>query len=272
MIDRLGHRGPGPLALVGGEEFLPGNESHDEVLVEAARRFGDDRLAFIIASAAARHGPDHAVETARRWFAGLGLTVEELPLRTRGQAGEAATVSLARRGSLFYLAGGDPGLVVATLRGSPVWTAVVDAWRSGAGLAGSSAGAMALGEWTLIRKRMPGDAKRDSRPGLGTVPMLGVIPHFSDFGRRWVASAQEALAGEATDTGTSVEGPVLLGIDARTAVIWRDGAWSVLGTGTATVINAVGDPGGRVTTAGLPIEGIPEPRWTADHDRAVETR
>jgi cyanophycinase len=274
MTDRPGRLAPGPLALVGGEEFLPGNEAHDALLVEVARRLGGERRAFIVASAAARQGPDRAVETARRWFARLGLDVEELPLRTRAQARNASTARLASRGSLFYLTGGDPGLVVEILAASPAWAAILEAWRAGAALAGSSAGAMALGQWTLIRARMPGDTKRDSRPALGVVPGLGVVPHFSDFGRRWVTSAQEALAGEAAEAGGAADAaaqaqpPMLLGIDARTAVVWREGEWCVMGSGGATVFDVAGDAAGRTTTAGAPIEDVPQPRWTVQDDPA----
>src|SRR4051812_22393322 len=99
----------GPLALVGGDEFQPGNEAHDRYLVEAAQRLASDRPAFIIATAAARHSPEMAVRTGRDWFDRLGLAVEELPVRTRSQAMDAAIAERAREGRLFYLCGGDPG-------------------------------------------------------------------------------------------------------------------------------------------------------------------
>ncbi len=47
----------------------------------------------------------------------------------------------ARVGRFFYLVGGDPGRVPTTLNGTPVWTAILEAWLGGAALAGSSAGA-----------------------------------------------------------------------------------------------------------------------------------
>ena len=71
---------PGPLALVGGDEFRPGNEPYDKRVVQAANRLDPAAPAFIVASAAAREGADQAVATARAWLAGLGLEVEELPL------------------------------------------------------------------------------------------------------------------------------------------------------------------------------------------------
>jgi cyanophycinase len=219
----------GVLALVGGDEFKPGNEAQDELLVRALRRFDRGRPAFVVASAAARQGPDEAVATARAWFGGLGLAVEELPLRTRGQAGDPAIVEAASRGAMFYLAGGDPGLVVRLIAGTEAWRAIVAAWRAGAVLAGSSAGAMAMGSWTLLRARHPGDARRDARPALGLVAGIAVAPHYETFGHRWIPEALPTVRAA---------GGRILGIDERTAAVWHDGEWSVLGPGAVTLIGA----------------------------------
>lgn len=233
-------RTAGPLALVGGDEFKPGNEAHDQFLVAAAQLLASSRPAFVIATAAARHSPEAAVATARDWFRELGLDVEELPLRRRGQASDPGVAAVAATGRFFYLCGGDPGIVPQVLAGTPAWEAVLAAWRSGAPIAGSSAGAMALGEWTLIRARMPGDASRVPRPGLAVVPRVAVVPHYADFGHRWVDSAHAALAGRDA---------ILVGIDERSAAIWSDGTWRAVGRGTVTVFEsgpptaaAAGDP------------------------------
>jgi cyanophycinase len=154
----------------------------------------------------------------------------------------------ARAGRFFYLVGGDPGIVPKTLMGTPVWAAVVSAWRDGAVLAGSSAGAMALGEWTLIRDRMPGDDRRRAAPGLGVVPGVAVVPHFDTFGHRWVSSGLDAVAPQPA---------VLVGADERTGAVWRAGEWRALGTGSVTVISARTT---RSFAAGRVIEGLPAPR------------
>ncbi|MGZ4136114.1 MAG: Type 1 glutamine amidotransferase-like domain-containing protein, partial [Actinomycetota bacterium] len=150
-------------------------------------------------------------------------------------------------GRFFYLVGGDPGIVPSLLAGSPLWAAVVRAWRNGAALGGSSAGAMALGEWTLVRARMPGDARRRYAPALGLVPRVAVLPHYDSFGHRW---AESALAERPRDD------VVLVGPDERTAALWRDGAWSALGDGGVTVITTTG----RATfPSGTDIDGLPTP-------------
>jgi cyanophycinase len=236
--------GPGPLALVGGDELNPGNEPQDRLLVEAA----GNGPAFVLATAAGRQRPEMAVANAVRWFGDLGLEVRELPATTRTQAKDPATVDAASAGRFFYLVGGDPGLVPKTLADTPLRDAIVEAWRGGAALAGSSAGAMALGEWTLIKERMPGDDRRRYAPALGLVPGVAVLPHFDTFGHRWVESA---LASAPRDD------VILLGPDERTAALWRPGGWSALGDGGVTMI-----ANGETSTfaSGEPISGLPEPR------------
>jgi cyanophycinase len=236
---------PGLVALLGGAEFLPGNEGHDGRLVAAANRLGTNRPAYVVATAATRQDPDAAVRTAIRWYASLGLTVEELPVRGRGQANDRAIAERARDARFVVFAGGDPGFLVTTLADTRVWAAIREAWAAGAVLAGSSAGAMALGEWTLIRARVPGDARREPRAALGVVPGIAVVPHFETFGHRWVESA-----------GTLLPGAILVGIDERSAAIWERGTWRAAGAGGVTVIR--GDRTERFEP-GSAMTGLPDP-------------
>jgi len=212
---------PGVLALAGGNEFNPGNEDQDRVLAEAA----GTGPAYVVPTAAARQGPDRAVAHAQDWFHQFGLALAELPVLKRGDAMSAQLADRARAGRFFYLVGGDPGLVAQVLRGSTVWRAMFAAWRDGASLAGSSAGAMALCSDTLVRAGWPNRFNRRPAEGLGLLATTAVLPHFDAFGSRWVESAQ-AAAPELT----------LLGIDERSAAVWRDGTWRAMGPGAVTVI------------------------------------
>lgn len=231
----------GPLALVGGDELNPGNEPQDEVLVAAA----GGGPAFVLATAAARQRPELAVAHAVSWFSGLGLEVEELPAVNSADANSPVLIERARRGRFFYLIGGDPELVPETLGGSPLWEAIVVAWRNGAALAGSSAGAMAMGEWTLAKTGS--DTGRAYMRALGLIPRVAVVPHFDTFGKSW---ADDSLASAPRDD------VVLLGADEATAALWQNGRWRALGHGGVTVITKAG----RSTFAsGDPIEGVPDP-------------
>src|ERR1700674_909984 len=213
---------PGLLALVGGDEFNPGNEEQDRLLAAAARR----GPAFVVPTAAARQKPSQSVTHAITWFRQFKLEVRELPVLKRSDANSTTLAQRARGGGFFYLVGGDPGLVAKVLRGSAVWTAIFEAWREGAALAGSSAGAMALCSHTLVMATWPHHFNRRPADALGVLPKTAVLPHFNTFGERWVESAQ-ATAPELD----------LLGIDERSAAIWTPGAeWRAAGPGAVTVI------------------------------------
>ncbi|HEX7265706.1 MAG TPA: Type 1 glutamine amidotransferase-like domain-containing protein [Candidatus Dormibacteraeota bacterium] len=211
----------GVLALVGGDEFNPGNEQQDRVLATAA----GSGPAYVVPTAAARQGPERAVAHAQKWFRQFDVALQELPVLKRTDANSKELAALARAGSFFYLVGGDPGLVVQVLQSSRVWNAIVEAWQDGAALAGSSAGAMALCSHTLIRASWPNRFNRRPNDALGLVAGAAVLPHFDTFGHKWVESAQHALP-EAT----------LLGIDERSATVWQERTWRAMGPGGVTVI------------------------------------
>jgi cyanophycinase len=234
---------PGPLALVGGDELNPGNEEQDRILVAAAGA----GPAYVLATAAARQRPDAAVANAKRWFKGLGLEIEELPATARAHVADPELVRRAEAGRFFYLVGGDPGLVPKILGGTQLWAAVVAAWDRGAALAGSSAGAMAFGEWTLTRDRMPGDTLRRYTPALGLLRGLAVLPHFDTFGHRWAEAALESAPRPDV---------MLLGVDERTAAMFVDRRWWVRGPGAVTVITAHER---RAFASDTKIDGLPQP-------------
>jgi cyanophycinase len=233
--------GAGMLALVGGDEFNPGNEEQDRMLAAAAR----SGPAFVVPTAAARQGPEVAVDHAKRWFKQFGLALEELPVLKRGDAESAVLADRAREGGFFYLVGGDPGFVAQVLRGSAVWRAIFEAWHEGAALAGSSAGAMALCSQTLVRASWPKRFDRRPIAALGVVPKTAVLPHFDTFGQRWVESAREAAPGV-----------TLLGIDERSAASWQADEWRAAGPGSVTVIK-----GAKVIrfASGEKVTGLPSP-------------
>jgi cyanophycinase len=232
----------GLLALVGGDEFHPGNEEQDRLLVASAR----PGPAFVVPTAAERQGPEEAVAHATRWFQQFGVALTELPVLKRSDANSKELAETARGGGLFYLVGGDPGLVAQVLAGSRVWSAIFDAWRDGASLAGSSAGAMALCSYTLIRASWPNRFHRRPATALGVVPDTAVLPHFETFGHRWIESAERELPGV-----------TLLGIDERSAALWEEKTgWRAAGPGVVTVIH-----GSRTATfpSGRKITGLARP-------------
>ena len=232
---------PGVLALVGGDEFNPGNDQQDRILATEA----GSGPAFVVPTAAARQDPQASVQHATAWFKQFGLELRELPVLKRADANSKELAAVARKGGFFYLVGGDPGLVAQVLRSSRVWTAIFEAWLEGASLAGSSAGAMALCSHSLIRATWPKRFTRRPTEALGLVPETAVLPHFETFGHRWIESAASELPGA-----------TLLGIDERSAAVWMRDEWSAYGPGSVTIIK--GSTTARFAS-GTTVAGLPAP-------------
>ena len=129
----------GPLALVGGGEWSDGCDFDVELLAASG---GDEVL--VLPTAAAYEHPDKAVATAEAWFARIGGRARGLMVLGRADAEDEANAAEVRASRFVYLGGGSPMHLRSVLKASPVWEALLDAWRHGAVVAGSSAGAMVL--------------------------------------------------------------------------------------------------------------------------------
>jgi len=235
---------PGPIALVGSGEFLPVMEP-----VDAGLLAGRPARAVFLPTAAGLEGPervDYWLRLGTEHYRRLGA--EPVPLRVvdRHGADDPANAAAVAGAGLVYLSGGNPGYLADTLRGTAVLDAILSAWRAGAALAGCSAGACAL-------TALADDTRTGAtRPGLGVVPDLVVLPHFDRI-EQWMAGIVARRAAGLTD------GQVLVGIDEDTALVSQDaGAWRVEGRQQVWII----DGDGRRTphTAGslLPLPAAAE--------------
>jgi len=213
----------GPLALVGGGEWSEGCDFDAELLAASG---GDEVL--VLPTAAAYEHPEKAVHSAESWFASLGGRARGLMVLGRADAEDAAFAAEVRAGHFLYLAGGSPMHLRSVLKASAVWEALLDAWRHGAVVAGSSAGAMVLTD-PMVDPR--GGALT---VGLGMVEELAVIPHFGDENAEKVHRSI-ALAAP---------GLPVVGLPERTALIRDpDGGWRQAGRGTVQVFVS-GKPAG----------------------------
>ena len=206
---------PGLLALVGGGEWRPGCD-FDARLLEAS----GGREILVLPTAAAYEHPERSVESAARWFEALGATVRGLPVLRRPDAEDDTYVKAVSEARFVYIGGGSPLHLRSVLKSSPLWDALVGAWRGGAVLAGSSAGAMVLTD-PMVDPR--GGA---FTLGLGLVSQVAVIPHADswshDKSHRTISLAPADLP--------------LVAIDERTAIILEPGTgWTAAGAGTVRV-------------------------------------
>lgn len=189
--------GPGPLALVGGAEWSDGCK-FDAELLEAS----GGKEVLVLPTAAAYEHPQRSVDTATSWFEGLGATVRPLMVLSRPDAEDADNAAVVAGARFVYLGGGSPLHLRSVLKDSAVWAALVAAWRGGAVVAGSSAGAMVLTD-PMVDPR--GGAYT---VGLGLVSQLAVIPHADTWSHekahRTVALATKGIPVVALDEQTAI--------------------------------------------------------------------
>jgi cyanophycinase len=203
------------LALVGGAEWQAGAD-FDAELLERSRT--DEVL--ILPTAAAYESPERAVETAGKWFSTLGATARGLMVLRHVHANDAANAEIVRQARFIYLSGGSPLHLLSVLKGSLVFEALANAWRDGAVVAGSSAGAMVLVD-PMVDPR--GGA---FTVGLGLVEELAVVPHHdSGSAHHFWRTLELAPAGLP-----------IAGIPEHTALIRdTDGSWRSVGEKPVTV-------------------------------------
>ncbi len=210
----------GALLLEGGGEFGGRMADPDREALSAAGG-PSARVAIIPAAAAPDHNDERAGQNAVRWFRHLGaLQVESLPLVDRVSANDPAIADRLLKARLIYLLGGFPAHLALSLQGSRSWQAVLQAYKSGAVIAGSSAGAM------VLCSDYYDPAGHAVAPGLGLLSRTCVIPHHETVGWRWAPVLQKALPDD-----------VLLGIDEETGALNLPAQdhWRVYGKGRVTL-------------------------------------
>ncbi len=221
----------GPVALVGAGEFLDTMAEFDRGLLAATGR-AHPRV-VILPTASANDGEAVFQGWADRGvahFSGLGAEVEPVLARTAEEARDPAALQAVGEADLVYLSGGDPRHLLRVLRESPMGDSLASAHARGAVLVGCSAGAMALAGrsmafWSLPMLPFPMPFPMRWQPALGLADGIVVLPHYDAVPEAFSA----CIALQAP------RGSVAFGIDENTAVVGRDGAWQVHGSGRVTV-------------------------------------
>ena len=238
----------GAIALVGSGEYTPAMEATDRALLATLGGPEAARVALLPAASGQEPG------SPARWnamgvehFTALGVgDIRPVALVDRASASEPAQLAQLDGANFVYFSGGDPVYLIETLRGTPARERIAAAHARGAVLAGCSAGAMALGGYTLSLRAARASGRFEPLPALGIVPHVIVFPHFDRsrgfLGADWLERALGALPS----------GLAALGIDEDTALVRLGGAhetrWRVFGRQTVTLF-AAGVPS-RVLQAG----------------------
>ncbi|HSN23590.1 MAG TPA: Type 1 glutamine amidotransferase-like domain-containing protein [Methylomicrobium sp.] len=208
----------GYLLLEGGAEFGGRMRDPDLKAMELAGGF-DAPIRILPTAAAPDNNHQRAGTNGVRWFRSLGAKdVVSLPLIDRSSANDDSLAKSLRDARLIYMLGGFTGYLGETLKGSAAWEAVLEAYRAGAVVAGSSAGAMVMCGFY----HDPSQGRVIE--GLNLVKNSIVMPHHNTFGHSWASRLLE------------IPSVTLIGIDEQTGMI-DDGSrtWTVHGAGNVTL-------------------------------------
>jgi cyanophycinase len=209
----------GFVLLEGGREFNAGMAAADErAMAVCGGRAQPIRI--IPAAAAPNDNHGRAAANGVSWFQNLGATdVRAVDIIDRASADRPDLAKEIERARLVFMLGGFTRYLAETLSESLAWQAMVSAHRTGAVIAGSSAGAMVLCEHYFD----PNSGK--ALPGLNLLPGMCVLPHHDTFGKGWAPRLTSLLPGA-----------LLIGIDEETGLLndGPEGQWTVYGKGAVT--------------------------------------
>jgi peptidase E len=296
---------PGGLFLAGGQELTaafadahatllawasdrpcPVPQQHAHHSAQVPQHRSPARVVFL-PTAAAGDGPGVPEYWARRaiaHFQAVGAAqVEAVMFLDPAGRHRRDLLEPISHASVVYLGGGKPHLLRSLLGNSAIWQEIERVYRAGSWLAGTSAGAMVLGELTLVHADARYPQPKAWEPGLNVLPGMGIVPHYDAWPKEDIRDIVHAAP----------DWLVVVGIDEYTALAgdprsgWINAAafpqtagwhrptfpipllWTVLGRGHVT-IRAGGQQ--RVYHPGdwlvYPAE-IRYPRLAGSHMRAV---
>jgi cyanophycinase len=218
----------GRLFIIGGGEDRCCGAGVLEKFVELA---GGDRARITLVTTATGI-PDEVHAEYEQVFRKLGVdNTRELRLRGRADADGELAESALRGATGVFFSGGDQSRIRA-LVGSRSNEILAERLADGLVVAGTSAGATALGRTMILGGERPGVSAATVRtaPGLGLLAGVLIDMHFAERGRLPRLLSAVALAPD----------HIGVGIDENTAILVEGGQFEVLGSGVATVVDPEG--------------------------------
>ena len=216
--------------LIGG-----GCTADGDALATFVRMCGGDEGARIVGLTTASADPVGSAVAWKNDLAVAGASNVEFPIvdrRARAQHQDVADMIRSAPG--IFLGGGDQVQLVATISGSKVGHAIRDAYRAGAIVCGTSAGAAALTEVILAGGEPDEDGSMINMhigPGLGLLGFQAMIDtHFAQ--RRRLQRLFSAVAANPAYMG--------LGLDEDTGLVVHGHLGAVVGKGGVTFVDGRG--------------------------------
>lgn len=214
------------LILAGSGEFTDALLEIDQKILDLISK--KDPQVVIIPTAAGQESDFYKwIEMGISHFKKLGIEAIGLPITDQEGMGNKQYLEIIEKADLVYFSGGHPGYLFQSLAGTKMWQIIKDRYEKGdLILAGSSAGAMVMGNWVFSNAPdffyKKGEVEIDK--GLGLVDFL-ILPHFDKISEKEINEFTKLFTGE------------ILGIDEDTVLIIMGDEKKVLGSGKVVEVN-----------------------------------
>jgi len=218
----------GTVIIIGGAE----DKVRDRVILNRFVTLAGGRDATIVVISTASSLGTEAGERYRQIFSDLGVaSVRPLHAASRPQANDESSALLLRDATGVFLTGGNQLKLASIIGGTRLADAMLDRFRHGSVMAGTSAGASAMSSHMIAfgaSGATPKHRMAQIAAGLGVLPGVIVDQHFQQRNR--LGRLLSLIAANPSLLG--------LGVDEDTAgVVGPDHVMEVIGRGSITVVD-----------------------------------
>ena len=216
------------LMAIGGGELRESRKVLDE-MVRYIRKHRDPCITIMTV---ATNDPEAAADKYNSLFRSLGVKhINVVDVSQRGDSYDEKSLAKIEAAHALFFTGGDQLNITSLLGGTPLHDLIYKRTKDGDILiAGTSAGAAMMSSSMIISGKSDAPPKVGAveiAPGMNMIDGTIIDTHFSQRGRH--GRLLTAVAHYPQVLG--------LGIDEKTAIIFRNGGFKVLGEGSVTVVD-----------------------------------
>ena len=241
----------GSLALVGSGEYTYAMESFEKELINFGKASGKTGGYVQIATAAGNESPERLrywEDLGKAQADRIGVESHFLPIFNSENVNNPEFIEVIKNASLIYFSGGNPVHLARTFHGTKILDAIKNEFATGTALAGCSAGAMAMSDEAAIHWRK----NKESHDGFSVVPQMRIFPHYD----RYFANIPLPIRNFITKSKAEV---FSIGIDENTALLWREGSWTVHGKGSVHILGSHNEIDQKIFKEGELLNFLPAP-------------
>jgi cyanophycinase len=215
------------LVLAGSGEFTESMFETDRYLLSLTKK--PARVAIIPTASVPDKKQQKWIDNGVKHFSVLGVSSFGVNISDRKEADKQENLEKITTATFIYFSGGHPGFLYKVFHGTKAWKLITDLYSQGIILAGSSAGAMIMGDYLLgnAQESFGQEASPEWIKGFSLVPYV-IYPHYD-----WIVKNKPEDMKKISANAPQYLKKSWLGIDEDTALILTDDKKAkIMGKGT----------------------------------------